>query len=209
MANQFAFYFDASACNGCKGCVIACKSKNDLPVGINWRKVYDYGGGHWIEDPDNPSLKIPNSFFGYSVSVACMHCENPLCVDVCPSAAISKLDNGVVLIDQDACIGCRYCEWACPYDAPQYDEGQRAMTKCDMCIDLINVGENPYCVDACVMRALDFGELDELRQKYGDEAAIEPLPDSEITKPAVVITPHRDAQKSGKGTGRILDLEEA
>ncbi len=208
MAKQYAFYFDANSCNGCKACTIACKSKNDLPVGITWRRVYEYGGGSWNADANDPSLMVPNNIFAYAVSVACMHCENPLCMEVCPAAAITKTDDGIVLIDADKCIGCRYCEWACPYGAPQFDEDAGAMTKCNMCEDLVAKGEKPECVTACVMRAMDFGELDELRQKYGNENAIEPLPQAHYTNPALVITPHRHSQPSGRGTGRVLDMEE-
>jgi len=82
------------------------------------------------------------------------------------------------------------------------------MTKCTFCEDLLAKGENPACVDACVMRCLDYGELEELRQKYGALAAIEPLPTAEITQPSLVITPHKHAQLSGQGTGRILNLAE-
>lgn len=82
------------------------------------------------------------------------------------------------------------------------------MTKCDFCADLLAKGEDPYCTSACVMRALEYGDLDELRAKYGDVNAIEPLPMGYITEPSLVITPHKDSQFSGDGTGRILDLEE-
>jgi anaerobic dimethyl sulfoxide reductase subunit B (iron-sulfur subunit) len=208
MAKQLAFYFNASACTGCKACAIACKDRSDLTVGINWRHVYQYGGGSWISHSENKDLLIPNGVFVYSFSAACMHCENPLCAEVCPAAAITKRDDGVVLINKDLCIGCRYCEWACPYGAPQFDQAQGVMTKCDFCQDLQAQGLNPVCVDACVMRVLDYGELDELRAKYGDNAAIEPLPPAEITKPALVVTPHKHAQASGQGTGRILTVEE-
>lgn len=208
MAKQYAFYFDASACNGCKACTIACKSKNDLPVGINWRRVFEYGGGSWTADAEYPLTLEPNNMFAYAMSVACMHCENPICVTVCPTKAITKRDDGIVLIDADLCIGCRYCEWACPYGAPQFDVSKNVMTKCNMCVDQVEKGEKPTCVDACVMRALDFGELDELREKYGNENAIEPLPVADITNPALVITPHRHSMKSGTGTGHILNFEE-
>ena len=208
MAKQYAFHFDASACNGCKACSIACKSKNELPVGITWRRVYEYGGGGWVADIDNPSQLVPGNIYAYAVSVACNHCQNPRCVEVCPASAMTKRDDGIVLIDADKCIGCRYCEWACPYGAPQFDERVGQMTKCNMCQDLIAQGEKPYCVEACVMRALDFGELDELRAKYGTENAIEPLPEAKYTDPSFVITPHRHSQPSGQGTGRILDMEE-
>jgi anaerobic dimethyl sulfoxide reductase subunit B (iron-sulfur subunit) len=204
MTKQLAFYFNASVCNGCKACAIACKSKNDLPVGINWRKIYEYGGGDWVPDPLDSSFLKPN-IFAYAVSVACMHCQNPLCLNVCPAAAISKDENGIVTIDANLCIGCRYCQWACPYGAPQFNEDAGIMTKCNMCQDIVAQGEKPYCVQACVMRAMDFGELDELRQKYGNIDAVEPLPPSSITNPSVVITPHKDSQVSGQGKGRILE----
>jgi len=208
MVKQYAFHFDASACNGCKACTIACKSKNALPVGITWRRVYEYGNGGWVADSDDRSLMVPVNMFAYAMSVSCMHCENPLCVDVCPTAALIKRDDGIVLVDANKCIGCRYCEWACPYGALQFDEDARIMTKCNMCEDLVAQGVDPECVNACVMRALDFGELDELRAKYGTENAIEPLPEAHFTKPSLVITPHRHSQPSGQGTGRILDMEE-
>lgn len=113
-----------------------------------------------------------------------------------------------MLIDQDKCIGCRYCQWACPYGAPQFREDLSVMTKCTFCEDLLAQGQNPACVDACVMRCLDFGDLEELRQKYGNLGAFEPLPTSDITRPALVITPHKHAQVSGNGTGKILNLPE-
>jgi anaerobic dimethyl sulfoxide reductase subunit B (iron-sulfur subunit) len=82
------------------------------------------------------------------------------------------------------------------------------MTKCTFCYDLQDQGLKPACVDACVMRCLDFGDLDELRQRYGDLNAIEPLPTSDITKPALVVTPHKHSQMSGEGTGSIQSLPE-
>lgn len=209
MAKQLGFYFDASGCTGCKACAIACKDRSDLPVGINFRKVYQYEGGGWVRDPRNPDLMIPNNIFVYSLSAACMHCESPICVEVCPASAISKRADGVVLIDKDVCIGCRYCEWACPYAAPQFNEEKGYMTKCDFCQDLQAQGQNPVCVDACVMRVLKYGELSELRAAHGTAASIEPLPSADLTSPALVITPHKNAQTSGEGTGHIISVEES
>jgi anaerobic dimethyl sulfoxide reductase subunit B (iron-sulfur subunit) len=209
MAKQLGFHLDASACTACKACMIACKDRSDLPVGINYRKVYEYGGGEWVADSAHKDLSIPNNVFVYSVSVACMHCKKPICTEVCPVSAIAKGKDGIVLIDQEKCIGCRYCEWACPYGAPQFNESKGYMTKCDFCQDLQAKGQNPVCVDACPMRALEVGELDELRAKYGNLSAIEPLPTADLTSPSLVITPHKHAQTSGQGTGRILSLEES
>lgn len=206
MAKQMAFYFDASACTDCKACQVACKDRAHAPVGVMWRRVYQYGGGTWV--PQNGVL-APNNVFSYSVSVACMHCSNPLCAEVCPTKAIYKREeDGIVLINPDNCIGCRYCEWACPYSAPQFNEELGVMTKCDFCQDLLAQGKNPACVDACVMRCLDFGDLSELQAKYGVFNEIEPLPKSDITNPAFVVTPHRHTQVSGFGNGRILNLPE-
>jgi anaerobic dimethyl sulfoxide reductase subunit B (iron-sulfur subunit) len=205
MTKQYGFYYNGSACIGCKACMSACKDKNNLPVGINWRRVHQYGGGGWIPSANDPELMIPNNMFVYSMSIACNHCEHPLCLQVCPAQAIQKREDGIVLIDQNQCIGCRYCEWACPYGAPQFNEEEGHMTKCNFCEDLIAQGQNPACVDACVMRAIEFGELDELRAKYGDVNAVEPLPSAEYTNPSIVITPHKDAQLTGQGTGAILD----
>jgi len=208
MAKQLGFYFDATACNGCKACMVACKSKNNLPVGLNFRHVYEYGGGSWVPHPQDASIMLPNNVFAYPISVACNHCENPRCIEICPAQAISKRDDGVVLIDDSKCIGCRYCEWACPYGAPQFDETQGVMTKCDFCQDLVAKGQNPVCVDACVMRVLEYGELEDLRAKYGSVAEIEPLPSASITNPSFVMTPHRNGQPAGQGSGKILALPE-
>jgi anaerobic dimethyl sulfoxide reductase subunit B (iron-sulfur subunit) len=209
MTEQLGFYFDASACNGCKACVIACKSENALPVGVNYRKVIQYGGGNWLPHPEDKTIMVPTGLFVYSLSAACMHCEDPLCVENCPAKALTKRDkDGVVVVDSDICIGCRYCEWCCPYGAPQFDDESGSMVKCDFCVDLLDAGQEPFCTSACVMRALEFGPMDELRAKYGGVSAIEPMPSSDITGPCIVITPHRDSQLSGNGTGRILEMEE-
>ena len=209
MEKQLGFHFDASSCTACKACAIACKDRSNLPVGINWRKVYEYGGGGWVANPNHKDLLIPNNVFVYSISAACMHCKKPICTEVCPISAITKREDGVVLIDSAKCIGCRYCEWACPYGAPQFNEEMGYMTKCDFCQDLQAKGQNPVCVDACPMRALEVGELDELQAKYGNNAAIEPLPVASLTSPSVVVTPHKHSQASGHGTGHILSVEES
>ena len=195
---QPGFYLDSSACIGCKTCVIACKDKNDLPVNVNWRKVIEYCRGKWIAE--NGEL-IPSGVSVYYVTVSCQHCEFPPCMDVCPASAISKAEDGIVHVDRDKCISCRSCSVACPYDAPQYYGGGKKMGKCDMCADLRAAGENPACVDACPLRALGWGEMAELRKKYGNINAVDPLPDGSLTGPSMIITPHRHAQALSKGAG--------
>jgi len=205
MAKQLAFYVDINKCSGCKACQIACKDRSNLPVGVRWRKVFQYEGGEWV---DQNGQMIPSSVYTYSVSSACMHCEKPICMDVCPTSAISKRDDGIVLINADMCIGCRYCSWACPYGAPQFNEELKVMTKCDMCQDLVDKGERPACVESCPYRAMDFGPLDEIREKYGTFADPAPLPDPAITEPAVVYKPNKVTKSSRSGDGRLMNLEE-
>ncbi len=203
---QVGFYFDQSKCTGCKACVIACKDKHDLPVGVSWRRVAEYTGGTWRTDPTDGT--VTNDVFTYYTSISCNHCQDAICVQVCPSKAMHKDSNGIVSVDPAVCIGCKYCAMACPYDAPQFDSNKGVMTKCDFCRDRLAAGQKPACVAACPSRALDFGEIADLRAKYGDVAGIEPLPAQDVTKPNLVIKPHRRAQPSGSGTGELANPDE-
>lgn len=203
---QLGFYVNQADCTGCKACQTACNDKHDLPEGVLWRRVAEYeGGSSEVNEVDGT---FRTDVFSYYTSMSCNHCEDPICVEVCPSQAMQRGENGIVSIDADICIGCRYCEMACPYSAPQFNAQQGVMTKCDFCADFIAEDRAPACVDACPSRVLDFGEIDDLRAKYGDEASIEPLPDASITRPNLVITPHRDAQASGRGDGSIANTRE-
>ncbi|MBN2550632.1 MAG: dimethylsulfoxide reductase subunit B [Anaerolineales bacterium] len=200
---QLAFYFDARACSGCKACQAACKDKHDLPVGVLWRRVYEVSGGEWQQQEE----AWITSAFAYNLSIACNHCARPICVEVCPAAAISKRPDGIVLIDERRCIGCKYCSWACPYGAPQYDPGLGILTKCDFCVDNIDAGLPPACVAACPMRVLDFGDLEELEERYGPGGNIFPLPAAELTEPALIVRPHQAALKAAS-QAEIANREE-
>ena len=197
---QLGFFVDLSKCTGCKTCQVACKDKNNLEVGRNFRRVSEYAGGTWKEVHGAWQQDV----FAYYVSIACNHCAKPGCVEVCPKQAITKrADNGLVLIDQKKCIGCRDCEDACPYDAPQYNRSIRRMSKCDGCIDRISIGAQPTCVDACPQRAIEFGDISELRRKHGNLAAVAPLADASATLPSLVIKPARTSRPSGDKQGTV------
>ncbi|MBR2835278.1 MAG: 4Fe-4S dicluster domain-containing protein [Coriobacteriales bacterium] len=175
---QYGFYFDMARCIGCKTCQIACKDVNDLPVGILYRKATNYEVGNF-----------PN-VGAFSFSTSCNHCANPACVANCPVGAMQKdEETGIVSVDQSICIGCRTCTLVCPYGVPQMREDLGVSSKCDACARLRALGEQPACVNACPARALDFGDLEELAQKYGPELANEfpVMGSAEATQPSVLI----------------------
>jgi anaerobic dimethyl sulfoxide reductase subunit B len=207
MATPLGFRIDATACTGCRTCVIACKSKNGLPAGRHYRRVVEYGGGTWIPDPEDSTLLVPSGMFAYCLSISCLHCEAPACVPACPTRALQQRPDGIVTIDASRCAGCRYCEWACPYGAPAFDTVTGRMTKCDLCVDLLDKGEQPWCVTACMTRALEVGPIDELRARHGRLDALEPLPPGQQTRPRLVITPHPHGQPAGRGTGHSSNPE--
>lgn len=209
MMTQYAFHYDSGVCTGCKTCQVACKETYKLPVGNLYRRVYEYQGGTWDLD-DTINAYVPNGVFGYFISVACNHCSNPACVANCPTGAMQKdEETGIVWTDHDVCIGCKSCATACPYDAPTFGEEEGYMLKCDMCKgEVTEAGGRPVCVAACPMRALDFGTREDMIEKYGEgNVEVEPLPQN-TTDPNFIVSPHRDAQKTGSGTGAIVNLPE-
>lgn len=183
---QKAFYFDMTACIGCHACQVACRDRNALyNVGEIFRKVDTYEGG-----------KFPTPFV-YPLSIACNHCANPACVAKCPTGAMYKdEETGLVLHDDALCIGCGLCAQACPYGEPimMEKEGKTVSAKCDGCYSRVMNGENPVCVDACGMRALEFGELSDIMAKHPDAVSdIKVLPSSAETTPSLFITPVAEA----------------
>jgi len=204
MSGQLAFYFDSSACSGCKACQVACKDKHGLEVGRLWRRVIEVVGGDWMPSGEAWTSTV----FAYHLSVSCNHCEQPICMEVCPTKAITKREDGIVLINEQVCVGCGYCRWACPYNAPALDPVSGKMTKCTFCADELDQGKDPACVSACPMRVLDYGEMGELIEKYGAVRSVFPLPDESVTEPALVLTPHKDARQPGSPEGVIANKEE-
>lgn len=204
MAKQMAFYADLRSCVGCKACQIACKDKNDLGPDRIFRRVVEVTGGDWVQQGDAWTTNA----FAYYLPAACMHCEEAPCVKVCPTTAMHKREDGVVLVDQTKCIGCRYCEWACPYGAPQYNAAMGKMTKCDFCVDYLDQNQPPACVAACGMRCLDYGELADLQARYGTTNDIYPLPDPQIARPSLVLTPHDSSLRVSTEPVHIANPEE-
>ena len=169
---QHAFHFTADNCIGCHACEAACSEKNDLPPHLSFRSVGYVEGGTY---PDYARINI---------SMACNHCDDPVCLKGCPTRAYTKHpEYGAVIQDPDICFGCGYCTWVCPYNAPQLDPVAGQVEKCNMCVDRLEVGLKPACVSACVGNALDFGVVENIpaRREQAD-AHIPGFPDPRITK---------------------------
>jgi anaerobic dimethyl sulfoxide reductase subunit B len=158
--SQYAFSFDLSRCSGCMACTVACQDQNDF-VGddsIAFRHVTKYEG--------NSSLDA--KIFHFSLS--CQHCGDAPCLAACPTGAISRTDE-VVVVNRDLCIGCHSCELACPFGAPKFAADGK-MAKCDLCRDRQENGMKPACVRVCPVQALDVGPVDELARKKAEKTSV-------------------------------------
>lgn len=142
------FIFDYSRCVGCHACIVACHNQNHTEPPMAWRTVIN----------GNP-IKVPLKGF-INLSIACNHCIDAPCMSNCPAMAYSKDEiTGAILHNQLRCIGCKYCTWACPYEAPKYNAAKGIVEKCNFCNDLLKKGSIPACAGACPTGALTFGEI--------------------------------------------------
>jgi DMSO reductase iron-sulfur subunit len=172
---QHGFHFTADNCIGCHACESACSEKNDLPAHLAFRSVGYVEGGSF---PDYTRTNI---------SMACNHCDDPVCLKGCPTRAYTKhAEYGAVIQDPDICFGCGYCTWVCPYNAPQLDPVKGRVEKCNMCVDRLEVGLKPACVSACVGNALDFGVIENTPQNREEiNTSIPGFPSPDITHPNI------------------------
>lgn len=172
---QHGFFFTADNCIGCHACEAACSEKNENPAHLAFRSVGYVEGGSF---PDYKRMNI---------SMACNHCDDPVCLKGCPTRAYTKhVEYGAVLQDPETCFGCGYCTWVCPYNAPQLDPIKGQVSKCNMCVDRLEVGLKPACVSACVGNALDFGVIENIPQNR-EQARVEipGFPSPDITRPNI------------------------
>ena len=168
-AKRLGLVIDLDTCVGCHACAVSCKEWNTggeagplpdydkrgpRPDGVWFNRVHSYETG---ESGCSRTVNLPRS---------CMHCEDALCVTVCPTgASYKRAEDGIVLIDPETCIGCKLCSWACPYGAREFDEDAGVMRKCTLCVDRIHdkklpeAEREPACVAACPTRARHFGDL--------------------------------------------------
>src|SRR5262249_32589244 len=150
---RWAWVIDQTRCIGCHACTTACKSENDVPVGVfrTWVKN--------VEEGTFPEVKR------HFAVLRCNHCEEPPCVEVCPVTAMYQRPDGLVDFDHDICIGCKACMQACPYDAIYMDPDSNTAAKCNFCSHRVDEGLLPACVVVCPEEALLFGDVEDPTSK--------------------------------------------
>ena len=175
--SRWGILINTNNCNDCNDCVTACQDENGWGTGsTDESKSRPEQKAQWIR-----TVKVTNKQTGYAktLPMMCQHCEKPPCVDVCPTGASFKRDDGIVLVDKHICIGCRYCMMACPYKARSFvhekltdqrsyaPRGMGTVESCTLCVHRVDNGQDPACVEAC-SSSMIFGDLND--------------PDSEISK---------------------------
>lgn len=147
---RYGMVVDLRKCIGCEACTVACKAENGVSLGHfrTWVKKVESGTFPRVKKTFVPKL--------------CNHCEDPACVSVCPTgASYKRAADGIVLIDQDICIGCKYCMVSCPYGVRYVDEDRGVVDKCTWCVHRVDQGIVPSCVNTCVANARIFGDLND------------------------------------------------
>ncbi len=171
-----SFLVDSSKCIGCNTCAMACKNQNHTASDIAWRSVHFVGESY----PESANNRLPygaagnGEFSSYEfasrgdyfyrerafVSLACNHCEDPACAKICPAGAYEKRADGIVVHNQEACIGCKGCVNSCPFEAPKFNAELQKAEKCSMCYERQDDGKEPACVQSCPVEALKLVDLD-------------------------------------------------
>jgi sulfite dehydrogenase (quinone) subunit SoeB len=216
---QLALVIDLNVCVGCHACVTSCKEWNTSgtagpladehpygadPTGTFFNRVQTYEAGVF---PVTETVHFPKS---------CLHCADPPCVPVCPTgASYKRKEDGIVLVDYDKCIGCKYCAWACPYGARELDETRQVMTKCTLCVDRIYDAKlapedrKPACVKACPTNARLFGDVNdpesEVARAIRERGGYALMPEWD-TKPANHYLPRRITSPAAAPPARHDDL---
>ena len=155
---------DLDHCTGCKGCEIACKNENNIPLGERWNRLLLCG----------PYGEFPN-LSQYYLPVMCQQCVDAPCVNVCPTGASYRdPDTNVVLVDKEKCIGCKYCMMACPYGVRDWNKAESVVEKCTLCQHLTAAGEKPQCVKVCSVQCRFYGDLDDPESDASKAIAAKP-----------------------------------
>ena len=144
---RYAMVIDSRKCINCKACVVACRAENQVPLGHSRNSIAEEHRGTW---PNLLAVFEPEQ---------CNHCTDPSCVRVCPTGASFQRADGIVMINDADCIGCRYCIVACPYNARFFREDRGVAEKCTFCAHRVDRGELPACVETCPSKVRVFGDI--------------------------------------------------
>jgi Fe-S-cluster-containing dehydrogenase component len=153
MTKRYGIVIDLERCVGCHTCTIACMTENNLSKGSGIA-VQTIGG----KDRDTPEGRYPDLHMHF-LPIMCMHCANAPCMAACPSDAIKRRPDGIILIDEETCDACFNCVSSCPYDVIVSDDKNESVWKCNMCVDRIDEGSAPFCVLCCEGEAMFFGDV--------------------------------------------------
>ena len=179
---RVGFFTDTSVCIGCKACEVACKTWNNVPddgfdlLGMSMDNTGALGADSWrhvafVEQPVAPEAgDRPDALRWLMASDVCKHCTHAACLDVCPTGALWRTEFATVVVQQDICNGCGYCVSACPYGVIERRSKDAAVEpgtahKCTLCYDRLTDGLMPACAQACPTQSIQFGDLDELRER--------------------------------------------
>jgi Fe-S-cluster-containing dehydrogenase component len=168
-ADAVGMLYDATKCIGCKTCVVACKEEAGLPADTRSNRLYDAPDG--LNEYTKNVIQLYKGDNEYSyVKKQCMHCIDPACVGACMLGALKKGDYGVVSYEADTCIGCRYCEVACPFNVPKFEWSKSTpkIVKCELCKERLAKGLEPACTTVCPAKAIIFGKRDQLLKEAHD-----------------------------------------
>lgn len=176
-ADARGILYDATKCVGCKACVVGCKNASDLKPdpGSYGDGLYDASDG--LTEYTRTIIQLYRDGDEYSfVKKQCMHCVDPGCVSACMLGALQKGKYGIVSWQADRCVGCRYCQVACPFEVPQFEwsKANPRIVKCDLCQDKIAEGKTPVCADVCPRGAIQYGTREELLREARSRIAAQP-----------------------------------
>lgn len=218
---RWGMVIDLDRCIGCWTCAVGCKQENNVGLGLWWNRILTIGGDRM----DTPAGEYPNLKMAFQPTM-CFHCDNPPCVKVCPVEATYKRDDGIVMMDYDRCIGCRYCMVACPYNNRSFNwqrprqvpddaevrigaaevppRPRGVVEKCTFCYHRVDQGKQPFCVEVCPARARFFGDLNDPESEVSQLIRTNPtyrVFEEKGTEPSVYYIPPRGGAREMEKPG--------